>query len=71
MEKPAFTRANLSDVKMIMVIICVLIDELLCQAVTEQISVLECLLSSACGCLWLCPIIPGVKWRYFSRTRLR
>jgi hypothetical protein len=34
MEKPAFTRVNLSDVRVIMMIMCVLVEELLCQAVT-------------------------------------
>jgi hypothetical protein len=33
MEKPAFTRANFSDVRLTMVIICVLMEELLCQVV--------------------------------------
>jgi hypothetical protein len=34
MEKPAFTRVNLSDVRVIMMIMCVLVEKLLCQAVT-------------------------------------
>jgi hypothetical protein len=62
MEKPAFTTVNLSDVRVIMVIRRVLVEELLCQAVTGQIPVLECLLSGAHGYLWLSPIMPGIKW---------
>jgi hypothetical protein len=33
MEKPAFHWLDLSDVRAIMVIMCVLVEELLCQAV--------------------------------------
>jgi hypothetical protein len=52
MKKPTFTRACLSDVRVIMVIIRVPLVELLCQAVMEWIPVLEYLLSGvrgACG----------------------
>jgi hypothetical protein len=49
MEKPTFTGANLSNVRVIMVIMCVLVEELLCQAVTGWILVLKCLLSCARG----------------------
>jgi hypothetical protein len=42
MEKPAFTRANLSDIRVIMTIMRVLVEELLCQVVTGRIPVLEC-----------------------------
>jgi hypothetical protein len=59
-EKPAFTRVNLSNVKVIMTIIRVLVKELLCQTVMGQIPVLECLLSSARGRLWLRPFMPGI-----------
>jgi hypothetical protein len=34
MEKSSFTRVNLSDVRVIMMIMCVPVVELLCQAVT-------------------------------------
>jgi hypothetical protein len=44
MENPAFTEASLSDVKVIMTIMHVLMEELLCQAVTGRIPILECLL---------------------------
>jgi hypothetical protein len=47
MEKPIFTRMNLSDVRLIMMIMHVLMEELLCQVVTELILVLECLLLGA------------------------
>jgi hypothetical protein len=41
MEKPAFMRMNFYDVRVIMVIMRVIVEEILCQAVMEQISVLE------------------------------
>jgi hypothetical protein len=71
MEKPVFSRTNLSDVRVIMTIMLVLMEELLCQTVMGLIPVLECLLLGACGCLWLCPVMPGIKWRCFLRTRLQ
>jgi hypothetical protein len=49
MEKPTFTRRNLSDVRAIMAIMCVLVEELLCHVVMGWIPVLEYLLSGACG----------------------
>jgi hypothetical protein len=49
MDKLAFTRACLSDVGAIIVIIRVPLVELLCQAVIGWISALEYLLSGACG----------------------
>jgi hypothetical protein len=49
MEKSSFTRVNLSDVRVIMMIMCVPVVELLCQAVTGWISVREHLFSGACG----------------------
>jgi hypothetical protein len=52
MEKPTFTRANLSNVRVIMMIMRVSLDELLCQGVTGHILVLKYLLSGACGSLW-------------------
>jgi hypothetical protein len=61
MEKATFTRASLSDVRVIMAIMCVLVEELLCQAVTMWFLVLECMLSLAHGRLCLCPIISGIK----------
>jgi hypothetical protein len=61
MEKPAFTMANLSNVRVIMMIIRVLVVELLCHAVIGQILVPMCLLSGARGFLWSCPIMPGIK----------
>jgi hypothetical protein len=41
MEKPAFTRMNLSDVRVIMPIMCILVDELLRQVVMGWALVLE------------------------------
>jgi hypothetical protein len=70
MEKPTFTRESISDVRMIMVIMRVLEEELLCQVAIGWIPVLECMLSSAHGRLWLRLVMPGIKWSYFRRTRL-
>jgi hypothetical protein len=44
MRKPSFTRVNLSDVRVIMAIMRVLMEELLCQVTTGWNLVLECLL---------------------------
>jgi hypothetical protein len=49
MENPALIEVSLSDVRVIMVIIRVLIVELLCQAVTGQVLVLKCLLPDTRG----------------------
>jgi hypothetical protein len=53
MEKSTFTRANLSDVRVIMEIMRVLMEEFLYQAVTGQNLVLEC--------LWLHPVISAIN----------
>jgi hypothetical protein len=39
MEKHIFTRADLSDIRVIVSIMCVPVEELLCQVVTGQILV--------------------------------
>jgi hypothetical protein len=49
MEKLAFTRVSLSDVSVIIEIMCVPLVELLCQTVMEQIPALEYLLPGAPG----------------------
>jgi hypothetical protein len=61
MEKSAFIRASLSNVKVIMAIMRVLVEELLYQMVTGQIPVLKYLLSGARERLWICPVLPGIK----------
>jgi hypothetical protein len=71
MEKSAFTRANLFDVRVIMTIIHVLMEELLCQAVMGWILVLECPQSDACGCLWLRLVQSDIKLCCFPRTQLQ
>jgi hypothetical protein len=48
MEKPAFTRAGLSDVRVIMVIMCVPLVVSLCQVAMGQIPALEYLLPDVC-----------------------
>jgi hypothetical protein len=49
MEKATFTKVWLSDVRVIMVIMCVPLVELLCQAVMGWILALEYLLLGMCG----------------------
>jgi hypothetical protein len=61
MENPTFTWVSLSDVRVIMEIMRVLMEELLCQVVTGQALVLECLLSSSRGRLWLRRVMSGIK----------
>jgi hypothetical protein len=60
----------IQHVRVIMVIRHVLVVELLYQVVTGWIPVLECPLSSAHGRLWLCLVMPGIKWRDILKTRL-
>jgi hypothetical protein len=71
MENPAFTRVSLSDVRVIMTIMHVAVEELLHQAATGWIPVLKYLLSGACGHLWPCPVMPDIKCRSFPKTRLQ
>jgi DMSO/TMAO reductase YedYZ heme-binding membrane subunit len=68
MENPTFTRVSLSDVRVIMVIMRILVEELLYQAVMRRIPVLECLLSGSHRCLWLRPILPSIKWHRYPRN---
>jgi hypothetical protein len=51
MEKPAFTRMNISSVRVIMAIMRVPVGEFLYQAVIGRITILKYLLSYACGLL--------------------
>jgi hypothetical protein len=50
-------RMSLSDVRVIIVIMRVLIMELLCQTMTGQILALECLLPGMRGHMRLCPVL--------------
>jgi hypothetical protein len=68
MEKPTFTRVNLSNVRVIVSIMRVSMVELLCQEVMGYISVLKYLLSGVRGRLWPCPIVPSINCRYFLRS---
>jgi hypothetical protein len=63
MDKPAFTRADLSDVRVIMAIIRVHVEEVLCQVLMGLIPVLDCPLSGACGHLRLLSAVLGIKCR--------
>jgi hypothetical protein len=65
MEKPAFTIAIISDVRVMRVPVV----ELPCQVSMGRIPVLKCLLSGTCGPLWPCLVVLGIKCRYFPRTQ--
>jgi hypothetical protein len=49
MENPAFIGASLSDVKVIMMIMCIFVVKLLCLAVTGWVPLLQCLLHGTHG----------------------
>jgi hypothetical protein len=61
MEDLILIGVSLSDVKVIMAIMCVLMVELLCQAVTRWILVLECLFPGLHVCLQLCLVLSSFK----------
>jgi hypothetical protein len=65
MEKLAFTRACLSSIRVIIVIMHVSLVALLCQALMGQNPTLEYLLLGTCGRLWPCPVILGIKGHHF------
>jgi hypothetical protein len=67
-REPCAYRASLSNVKVIMMIIRVLMVELLCQAVIGQIPTLECKLPGTGGCLLFHLILSGIKWPRYPRT---
>jgi hypothetical protein len=71
MEKTAFTRVCLYNIKVIMAIMCVSLAEWLCQAVMGRIPALKCLMSGARGCLWLHLVVPDIKCHRFPRSWLR
>jgi hypothetical protein len=51
-----------------MVIMCVPVEELLCQTAMGQIPVLKYLLSGVRWRLCPCPIVPGIKCHHLLRT---
>jgi hypothetical protein len=57
--------------RVIMVIMCVPVVELLCQTSMVWLSILKYLLSGTCGCLLSCLVVPGIKCHCFPMTRLR
>jgi hypothetical protein len=69
MEKPAFTRTCLSNVRVVVTNMCVPLVERLSQAVMGQILALKYLLPGARGCLRPCPIMAGFQCRCLQRTR--
>jgi hypothetical protein len=62
---------SLSDGRVIMAIIHVLVEELICLVVMGHIPVLKCLLSGVRGHLWLRPMMLGLKCRGSSGTWLQ
>jgi hypothetical protein len=69
MEKPASTRVGLSDVRVIMVIMCVPLVESLCQEAIGWIPTLEYLLPGMHGGMWPCSVMPDNKNYCFVRPR--
>jgi hypothetical protein len=67
MEKLAFTRACLSNVKVIIAMMCVPLVELLCEMTMGQIPALEYLLSDARELLLPHRVTPGCKCHCFPR----
>jgi hypothetical protein len=55
-------RVSLSDVKVIVAFMCVLVGESLYQVLMGQIPALECLLPAACGSQWLHLVLSNIKW---------
>jgi hypothetical protein len=66
MKNSAFIRANLPDVKVIMVIMCVLVKELLCHAMTERFQYMSACCQvhvGDCGYVLSCLALNGVASR--------
>jgi hypothetical protein len=66
----ASIEGSLSEVKVIMRIMRVLIVKSICQAAMGRVPILECLLQGARGRPWLRPVMPDVKGRCSPRTQL-
>jgi hypothetical protein len=71
MGNSAFTRTSLSGVRVIMMIMCDPMGELLCHTVMGWILVLEYSLSDVCELLWLRLVVSGIKCYRFLRTWLQ
>jgi hypothetical protein len=61
MEKFTFTRVCLSYARVIVATTRILVIELHCHTVMGWLTVLKYLLLDACGCLWPCLVMPGIK----------
>jgi hypothetical protein len=68
LENSAYLGVSLCDVRVTIAIMCVLVEELPCQALMGQNLVLECLLSGMRGWWRLRLVSPGIKWHRYSRT---
>jgi hypothetical protein len=66
-ENTTFIEVRLFDVRVIVAIILVFVVELLYQAVTGWVPVLECVLPYACGHERLHSVLSGIKWPRFPR----
>jgi hypothetical protein len=56
----AVGEGGISNVRVIMMIMCVIMVKSLCQAAMRQVPVLQCLLPGARGRLRLCAIMPVI-----------
>jgi hypothetical protein len=69
MGNPAPVRGSLSDARATMMIMCILVEELLCHGVTRWILVLKYLLSGARRRLWPRLVMLSIKCRRFLRVQ--
>jgi hypothetical protein len=60
-------RVSSSDIRVIITIMRVFMVKLLCQVVTGQVPVLECLLLGTRGRQWLCLVLSDIKWPCYPR----
>jgi hypothetical protein len=67
MEKSAFPRVNLSDVRVIMATMRVFMVKSLCQSVMGWVLVLECLLLGT----RLRLVMSSIKWHCYPRSQLQ
>jgi hypothetical protein len=67
MGNPALFEMGLSDVRVIMTIMHVLVVKPLCQVGMGRILVLECMLPGTRGPQRLHPVLSGIEWRFFPR----
>jgi hypothetical protein len=59
--EPRPHQASLSSVRIIMVFMCVLVVESLCQVAMGQFPILECLVPCLCGSQCLCHVLSDIN----------